>query len=217
MVDAPPFGQVQLGDLHRLQPISSDYGFDRGTPIDRYYIEGFLDRHRSEIFGRVLEVFDDSYSQRFGGSRVSHQDILDINSHNSKATLICDLGAPGSLPPSLFDCMIITQTLQYVHNVRLAVENIYNALKPGGTLLLTVPGITQVDKSLQWNFTTNSVRIMLRRYFGEAAINIEQFGNVFAATTFLHGIAVEEVNTKDLDFIDAAYPVTIACCAKRNS
>ena len=33
-------------------------GRDRGTPIDRHYIERFLDEHRADIRGRVLEVRD---------------------------------------------------------------------------------------------------------------------------------------------------------------
>src|SRR5689334_3710614 len=38
----PSVGEVRLGDLRRLTPISRNWGFDRGQPVDRYYIENFL-------------------------------------------------------------------------------------------------------------------------------------------------------------------------------
>jgi len=42
---------------------------------------------------------------------------------------------------------------------------------------------------------------------------VEAHGNVFAATAFLYGIAVEELDRADLDVDDAAYPVTVAARA----
>ena len=38
----PRVGRVRFGSLRRLTPISRAFGFDRGLPIDRYYIERFL-------------------------------------------------------------------------------------------------------------------------------------------------------------------------------
>src|SRR2546428_14003991 len=53
----PPFGAVASHDLlRRTSPISRLYGADRGTGIDRYYIENFLARHASDIHGDVLEI-----------------------------------------------------------------------------------------------------------------------------------------------------------------
>jgi hypothetical protein len=36
-----------------LEPISRAFGYDRGTPIDRYYLDRFLDEHNGDIRGRV--------------------------------------------------------------------------------------------------------------------------------------------------------------------
>jgi len=41
----PPIGTVRLGGLNRIEPISRNYGFNRGTPVDPHYIEAFLQRH----------------------------------------------------------------------------------------------------------------------------------------------------------------------------
>src|SRR5947208_3646362 len=69
----PALGSVRFGDLGSVRPISFYFGFDRGTPIDRYYIEKFLSTQATHIRGRVLEVGDDSYSRRFGKLQIERQ------------------------------------------------------------------------------------------------------------------------------------------------
>src|SRR5450755_3790753 len=73
-----------LGTLRRTTPLSDEHGFDRGTPVDRYYIEGFLEEHRQDIRGRVLEVRDSGYTDRFG-HELTQRAVLDINSANPLA------------------------------------------------------------------------------------------------------------------------------------
>ena len=154
----PAVGRVKLGDLHRLTPISQCFGFDRGLPVDRYYIERFLARHASEIVGRVLEIGDDAYTRKFGGSRVSRSDVLHVHHGNPRATLVGDLTDPDVLPEAAFDCIVLTQTLQLIYDVRLAIARIHRALAPGGVVLVTAPGISQIDrgewgKTWFWSFT----------------------------------------------------------------
>ena len=45
---------VHWGSLRCLKPVSSVFGFDRGLSIDRYYIEAFLQGHRSDIRGSSI-------------------------------------------------------------------------------------------------------------------------------------------------------------------
>ncbi len=74
--------------------MSGSFGFDRGTPIDRYYIEQFLTRHRADIRGRVLEVGDRLYADKFGSETdIESVDIIDVDRTNARATLVVDLGA----------------------------------------------------------------------------------------------------------------------------
>src|SRR5919109_5549401 len=56
----------QWGNLRRTEPFSDAYGFDRGTPIDRFYLERFLAAERSVIRGAVLEIQVNSYTKQFG-------------------------------------------------------------------------------------------------------------------------------------------------------
>src|SRR3954470_5460427 len=82
---------LDLGDLRRTTPVSDIYGLDRGNPIDRYYGEDFLDRHAPDVRGRVLEINDDRYTQRYGNGKVTKADILHPDDTNPQATVIADL------------------------------------------------------------------------------------------------------------------------------
>ncbi len=213
-----PFGSVRFGDLKRSSPIGHEFGLDRGTPVDRYYIENFLGENAHDICGRVLEIGDNSYTLRFGGARVNQSDILHVNATNPRATIIGDITQPEVLPEGAFDCIVLTQTLHLVYDMRAAVGTLHRALKPGGVLLLTVPGITQIDRSewrstWYWSLTGPAARRLLEDHFGHNAVTVKTHGNVFAATAFLYALATEELNVSDLDVDDESYPVIVAARA----
>lgn len=207
------------GNLNRVSPLSRAFGFDRGTPIDRYYIERFLANNAGDIRGRVLEIGDNHYTLRFGGAQVEQSDILHVSERNPKATFIGDLTQPNCLPDSLFDCIILTQTLHLLFDMREGLATLYRALKPGGVLLMTVPGISEVNSGQEWgetwywSLTVLSTRRLLKEQFKSEDVHVESHGNVFAAAAFLYGLACEEVPATDLDMNDLSYPVTIAARA----
>ncbi len=216
---SPDLGTVDLGDLARTRPVSANFGFDRGTPVDRHYIEAFLDRHRSEITGRVLEVGDDTYSRQFG-SGVTRQDVLHVSADNPQATIVGDLADPALLPEAAFDCLVLTQTLHLIRDMPAAVAAMHRALRPGGVALLTVPGVSSVDRgewssSWLWSLTAPAAEQLFADVFGADNVTVEAHGNVYAATCFLHGLAAEEVNREWLDERDPAYPVIVTVRARR--
>ncbi|MFL6280527.1 MAG: hypothetical protein ACJ731_10480, partial [Vicinamibacterales bacterium] len=67
------------GDFRRTDPVSRDWGYDRGVPVDRRYIEDFLCAFSSDVSGSVLEIQEDDFTLAFGGPRVSRHDVLDID------------------------------------------------------------------------------------------------------------------------------------------
>jgi glycosyltransferase involved in cell wall biosynthesis len=216
----PGAGRIRFGDLDRTTPISGEFGFDRGTPVDRYYIERFLERHASEIVGRVLEVGDDSYTRRFGGARVTRSDVLHVHAGNARATFVGDLTDAATLPENAFDCIVFTQTLQLIYDVRLAIARLHRALAPGGVALVTAPGISQIDRgewgaSWYWSFTPAALERLFGEVFGRGEVLVEHHGNVFAATAFLQGLALEDVDMGKLDPLDKAYPVIVAVRARK--
>jgi glycosyltransferase involved in cell wall biosynthesis/SAM-dependent methyltransferase len=209
---------IHFGDFDRTSPFSKVFGFDRGQPIDRYYIEAFLTRHSSDIRGRVLEIGDNSYTIRFGGPKVTRSDVLHINAGHPGATIVGDLSDPATLPADAFDCVILTQTLHLIFDMQKAVAALEHSLKPDGVLLLTTPGISPIDRgewkrSWYWSLTEQALGRLLEPVFDRKDISIETFGNVFAAVCFLQGLAVDEVQTAKLDILDEAFPIVIAARA----
>jgi len=205
---------IDWGELRRTTPIARSFGFDRGHPVDRRYIEAFLDRHRDDVRGRVLEIGDRGYTRRFGGDRVTQSDVYDRPGIDG-ATLTGDLGGAAALPAAAFDCMIVTQTLLFVFDLRRALSNLRDALAPGGVLLVTVPGISQVVREDMdregdfWRFTTRSLRDLAVICFPAERVEVEAHGNVLACVAFLHGLAQEDLRADELDVDDPDFQLIV--------
>jgi SAM-dependent methyltransferase len=220
----PPVGLVRFGDLRRLDPISRDWGDDRGGPVDRYYIESFLAANRSAIRGRTLEIAEDVYTRWFGGSQVSQVDILEYRKgEHPRATFVGDLTSAESVPSDTFDCVIVTQTLQLIYDVGAAVSTIHRILQPGGVALVTLPGITQINRHDRetwgdywcWNFTALSARRLFTERFPGGRLQVETHGNVLTAASFLYGIGRGELTRRELDHHDPDYEVLITVRAEK--
>lgn len=217
--NTPAVGTVRFGDFRRLEPISREYGFDRGSPIDRYYIEKYLGSKGSLITGRVLEIGERLYTDMFG-QNVAQSDMLHVLEGIEGTTYVDDLSDGSTLPSNAFDCVILTQTLHLIFDMKRALQTIYRILKPGGTLLVTVPGITQVsdadwNDTWYWALTSNSARKLSCEVFPPAGVEVTAYGNVLAATSFLQGLAAEELKPHELDFYDREYQVTIGIAARK--
>jgi glycosyltransferase involved in cell wall biosynthesis len=218
---APPAGWVRFGNLRRLTPLSQQFGYDRGRPIDRHYIEGFLGIHTSDIHGHVLEIADDTYTREFGGERVCASDVLHVAPGQPQATIVGDLTCEDTLPASTFDCVILTQTLQFIYDAPAALRTINRALKPGGVLLATFPGITPISRYDMerwghfWSFTTLSGRRLFEESCTWAGVQVDSFGNVLTAVAVLYGLAAEELRPEELDHHDPDYEVIIAVRATK--
>ncbi len=209
---------MRVGRISITRPLSKASGFDRGLPIDRYYIERFLALHSADIRGRVLEAGDDSYSRRFGAGQVTRQDVVNIDSRDPSTTIAGDLAAPGTLPEGTFDCVLLTQTLQDVFDVPAALAHIRRSLRPGGVALLTFPGVAPISPddwrdSFYWRFTAPSVQRLLADAFEPAGIEVSPYGNLYAATAFLHAAAAQEVSEKKLQPVMPDYAIVIAARA----
>src|ERR1051325_9276040 len=133
-----------FGTLRKTSPISAGWGKDRGNPVDRYYIDQFLQTYRADIHGRVLEVGGRAYTEKFGAG-VQLSEVLDSNPANSNATILADLDSKINVGSNEFDCLIFTQVFQFIGNLQGCIRELHRILKPGGVLLATVPCISKVD------------------------------------------------------------------------
>jgi len=202
------------GNLRRLEPFSGYYGFERGTPVDRFYIERFLAGHAADIRGRVLEVGQARYAHAF--SSPAEVEIVDNDKTNSEATIVADLSVRDSLPSGRFDCFILTQTLQLVGDLDVAMENAWQSLARGGVLLMTMPGITRADPELarvdRWRVTPTGLETLLARSCPDARREVFGYGNLISAVAFLMGLAAEELDESELTATDPHF--TVAVCAR---
>ena len=217
----PPLDSVDFGDLRNTSPVSRVFGLDRGTPIDRYYIEGFLASNSSLIRGRVLEIGDRTYTERFGGAAVVQSDVLHLTGDSPEATIVADLTDAPQIATDTFDCIILTQQLHFTFRMEAEVSELLRILKPGGSVLCTVPGISQISRydmdrwGDYWRLTSLSARELFETAFPAQSVHVETFGNVLAATGFLHGLAVSELSPAELDVRDDDYQLIVAVRATK--
>ena len=217
----PRVGQVNFGDLRRLAPISPTWGFDRGVPVDRFYIDRFLRSHARDVRGRVLEIANPAMTLRYGGDRVTRSDVLHPVAAPAPVTLVGDLATGAGIPEAAFDCAIVTQTLLLVYDVQAAIRTLGRILAPGGVALVTVPGITKISREDMdqwgqfWSFTSASLRRLFDEAFDSERVSIEVYGNVLAATAFLHGLSAGELTEDELLHRDRDFEVLLAVRAAK--
>ena len=205
---------MKLGDLRRVTPIDPNWGFERGTPIDRVYVEEFVGSHAADIRGRVLEIAAPDYTTRFGRG-VERVDILMATEGNPEATIVGDLTDAPHIPSDTFDCVIVTQTLQFVYDVRAALATLQRILAPGGVLLATMPGITKISPPEDeqygewWHFTARSTQRLAEEAFGAGNAEARAYGNVLSAAGFLYGLAASDLKPEELAARDRLYEVIV--------
>ncbi len=205
--------------LSGLKPIGKAWGLDRGTPIDRYYIELFLSEYAADVRGRVLEVGDARYTRRFGRA-VTKSDVLNLTPGNPEATIVGDLSTGAGLPVEAFDCIIVTNTLRFVYEPRGAMASAARALRPGGVLLAHFSGITPNNTSDwgppgwngegdYWRVTAAAAERLCAEEFGAERVTVRAYGNVRTASAFLYGLAVEDLQPAELGFRDPRFDVVV--------
>jgi SAM-dependent methyltransferase len=183
-------------------------------PIDRVYVEQFVGEHAADIGGRVLEIAAPDYTEMFGRN-VERVDILMATDGNPRATIVGDLTDAPHIPDDTFDCAIVTQTLQFVYDIRAAFATLHRILAPNGVLLATVPGITKISPPEDdvwgewWHYTGRSALRLGEEAFGSGNVQVRTFGNVLSAAGFLYGLAASDLRREELDANDRLYEVTI--------
>jgi SAM-dependent methyltransferase len=214
----PKRRRIDLGGLRRTTPVSQVFGYDRGKPVDRHYIEAFLEANRADVGGRVLEIGDGAYTRRFGGDRVERSDVLNRFEGHPETTFVGDLCDGADLPSDAFDCIVLTQTLHLLFDMPRAVETLWRVLKPGGVLLVTVPWVSSIDRGewggdWYWSISPKALKRLLSGPFPPGSTDVQCYGNVLSATAFLYGLAEHELSRAELDVRDPYCPVLVAARA----
>ena len=201
-----------------VEPLSYVWGFDRGQPLHRYYLEQFLEEFRADIRGHCLEFRDDSYTHRYGGAAVAKLDILHLDDSHPAATIVADLTKPNDVPSNAFDCIVCTQVLHLIFEVDRAVSELWRILKPGGVLLATVPHISMCDPGWHevWRFTPEGLGALVGKSFGTDGIDVRAYGNSLTAAGELRGLVAEEFSKKTLAYSDPRFALEVCIRARKS-
>ena len=207
MPKVPRFDMGGIG----LQPITDDWGFSRGHPVDRHYIESFLMRHAGDIRGAVLEVGDRGYTQRFGEGRVTTSDVLDVQADNAAATYVADLRDATSVPSDTFDCFILTQVLVLIRETPRSVARDFPDLETRRRCTNYGPGDlpdqfrpAEAD-GWSWSSYPATLRWLLSKAnFERDTLTVEAFGNLRTTVAFLAGLAQTDLDPGDFESTIAA-------------
>jgi SAM-dependent methyltransferase len=177
----------------------------------------------ADIRGSVLEVGTDEMTRKYGGARVSRGDVLHVAHSGPPVTIAGDLSTGAGIADESFDCVIVTQTLNVVYDVKAVVWTAHRILRPGGVVLVTVPGITKISRydmdrwGQYWSFTTKSARRVVEESLPPEGVTVDAFGNVLTVTAFLQGIAAEELTREELNYLDPDFETRIGVRAQRGS
>ena len=209
-------------NLRNVNPISDDFGWSRGKPIDRFYIEKFLNTNKSKIYGDCGEVSEKKYLNLYKNDLIKSAKIFDVNLENKSADIYGDLADFKQLPENLFDCFICTQVLNFIFDFSSAIIGLHKILKPGGHLLLTVAGptshISKYDNTRwgdYWRFTGSSSLKSFEKVFGKGNVKVETYGNVLTSTAMMQGLSSNELTKDEVNYKDTSYPLIITVIAKK--
>lgn len=197
-----------------VDPASRLFGCERGKPVDRYYIEAFLEANKEAVKGDVLEIAETTYSVKYGEDRIRQALALHVEGWGENAVK-GNLETGEGIEENRFDTAIITQTLMFIYDLQSAARNIYRLLKKGGTALLTVSGISQISRydADRWgsfySFHEDALRRLFEPLFGRENVDIQVYGNVKTAVSLLYGLCCEDLEESDFQMQDKDYPVIL--------
>ncbi len=203
------------------KPLSRQFGTERGTPVDRYYIEKFLEEYKHLVKGEVLEIEDNTYSLRYGGEQLTHSIVMDVGNHGEGVTFNGNLETGEGIQNELADCFILTQTLMYLFDLKSAAHNIGRLLKRGGTALVTCSGISQNSRRCMddygccFNFNVDALRKMFSSEPDLKVIEAGSYGNVKTVMAHISGLCREDLDISDFQENDKYYPLIVYAVVKK--
>jgi SAM-dependent methyltransferase len=205
-------GFYRLLHARKLIPICSNFGWSRGTPVGRYYVDRYVSEHAAQLGGSVLEFGDKRYSDCFG-SPVKHH-VIDVVP-GPAVDFVCDIHDVSALPQRYFDVIVCTQVLEHVARPVNALRQMAKLLKPGGALICTVPLLSQVHyvpTDFQ-RFTADGLRLALEDA-GFIVSDLRNAGNAAVSIGSLLGMVAEDFSQQELAETDGIYPFNVLAFAR---
>ena len=133
---------------------------------------------------------DRPYEQLFAGRAARYVGVDVVEGEK------VDVVAPADALPfsdEQFDCLLSTQTLQYVPRPLDALEEFRRVLKPNGTLFLSTHGVGFTDRAIRdyWRWTEHGLRSLFQQTSGWGDVEVLPAGGVLCAAAYLIGGQLE--------------------------
>lgn len=205
-----------------LFPVSEQFATERGTPVDRYYIEKYLEQNSMYIRGHVLEIEDNAYTKKFGRNHYEKSLVMDVSAKTPNIDFNANIETGEGVEGAIADCFICTQTLMYIYNLNAAAKNIVKILKPGGVALITCSGLSQNSRRCMenygayWGFNEASLKNIFSEVDGANIIESGTYGNVKTVSAHINGLCQEDLDKSDFAVNDICYPLIVYVTVKKN-
>ena len=218
-----PWSRAWQGrQLWRLRPI--DGGKSAGLSTIRYYWADFLEQHRADIHGHVLEIGETTTVRLYGGDRITQADALDLAPHSPEVRVVADLSRADHVPGDVYDCFVNQFTTCVIYDIEAALYHAIRLLKPGGVLLINFwcvdfylhrgldMGTGEPLYMHHW-FTPIGVHDLLRRLtLDEQDYTLAIYGNLLSRMAFLVNLPAVTLTPAELAHQDSGQPLLI--CAR---
>ena len=212
---APPVGELNWGDLRRMVPVCSRFGFSRGSPIDRYYLDQFIEKIRPLVHGDVVEIGGKDENGRLyqfeHAVRYRGFDMFE----DPDISLVGDAHDPNALAEAQLDTIIAFNVLEHCPKPWIVIDNMRRWLKPDGLALVMVPSCQRLHRMPE-DYWRPLPAALIHLFTTWADCELHVYGNPSTAIAAMLGIAVEELSVGELDAYHPDYPVTTCVIAKKS-
>jgi SAM-dependent methyltransferase len=200
-----PIGAIDFGDFKRQQPFCPQFGNLRGSPVDRYYLEKFIEEIRSEVKGITLEIGGNEANQeqyKFSNAKF----YLTMDLQGEDLDIVGDAHDPQAVDEASLDTVVLFNVLEHCERPWQVVDNIYRWLKPDGQVFCMVPNAQRVHRVPQdyWRIFPDALNSLFGRF---PRRKLYVYGNPLTTLAAYYGIAAEEFSREELDYYHENYPV----------
>lgn len=208
---SPRPGCVEFGDFKRFWPFSHQFGFDRGGPVDRYYLKKFVQAIHPKVRGRCLEIGGSLGNNRSYQFAVDEFRTLDLPAVGDD--LVGDAADPQLFDQGSWDSIVAFHVLEHCPDPFAVVSNLHRWLTPHGHAFVVVPCAQRVHNfpGDYWRFMPDGLRVLFKSF---SEVIVSAYGNPLTLVSNYLGLSHKELVAEDMDFVHPDYPV-LGCVVAR--
>ena len=192
---------LDWGEIGTRRPAAAADSADRSTSLQEFYAAAFLRAHAGDCRGTVLRV-----------QPPGDRDLAPVHvTTGEPASRVTSVAEVSGLPADTFDCIVTGDALCTADDPLTSLLELRRVLKPGGVVLSVLPTVRatgdRVDDGDGRGFTEAAARHLFAKVFAAEAIQVVGYGNVMTCAAALAGVAADELEPAERDFVDPMFPV----------